>query len=564
MNDTAVGKLGEGKSFGELALLNNTPRQATIRSDTVGSLFALDRDTFRYTLAKSSSSRSKEIQEALSKVPLLQHLFDHQIAKIVDTVEIIPYNPGDYIIRKGSQGNVFYMIKEGIVKIADIGSKSQFADHTLKAGDYFGERALITGEPRAANVIAETKVVLMALDRMSFNSLLGPLREVIDHNMNMRMLNTIKLFANLTDDERNRVVRSFVLRTYPQETTIINEGDKGTEFFIMKSGSAKVLVGGRQVGELTAGTYFGEMALLDDDVRKATVIATANCECFVLDRATFNRILGSLKDIMHRDVESRKKVNAEKSSTAATKADTGIKFTELITVRTLGTGKFSRVTLVQHKKTKAVYSLKTMLKADLMAQKQLWNVMNEREVLEQFDHPLIVKLYATFADAKRLYMLLEFIQGGELFSVIHRPDGDGIPASQAKFYAAGVLLVLVYLHSKDMAYRDLKPENCMVDKDGYPKMVDFGFAKVMKNKSFTLCGTPEYLAPEIVLGRGYSNAVDFWALGVLIFEMMKGQSPFADLTGNDDQGVICRNIIDGRIVFPLDFDPDCKVSEMMM
>lgn len=108
--------------------------------------------------------------------------------------------------------------------------------------------------------------------------------------------------------------------------------------------------------------------------------------------------------------------------------------------------------------------------------------------------------------------------------------------------------------------RDLKPENILIDKDGYPKLVDFGFAKVIKGgtKSFTLCGTPEYLAPEIVLGRGYNKAVDYWALGVLIYEMIAGQSPYADIDGAD-QAVICRNIIDGRIVFPTDFDSDCRV-----
>lgn len=160
VNDAAVGTIGDGKSFGELALLNNTPRQATIRADVNSTLFALDRDTFRYTLARSSAARQTAITNALSKVPLLEHLFDHQLAKICDTVEIVSYNPGDFIIRKGSEGNVFYMIKEGTVLIKDIGVKAQFADHTAGAGGYFGERALLTGEPRAANVVAETKVVV--------------------------------------------------------------------------------------------------------------------------------------------------------------------------------------------------------------------------------------------------------------------------------------------------------------------------------------------------------------------------------------------------------------------
>lgn len=146
-------------------------------------------------------------------------------------------------------------------------------------------------------------------------------------------------------------------------------------------------------------------------------------------------------------------------------------------------------------------------------------------------HPFILKLYQTFKDQSKLYMLLEFVQGGELFSVLHTPQNDGVPDAQAKFYAAGVLLGLAYLHGKDIAYRDLKPENCLIDKHGYPKVVDFGFAKVIQGKTFTLCGTPEYLAPELVLGRGHNRAVDYWAYGILLYEMEAGYSPFSDPQG---------------------------------
>jgi cAMP-dependent protein kinase regulator len=196
------------------------------------------------------------------------------------------------------------MIKEGTVHLSDVGSGA-YNDHTLSAGNYFGERALITGEPRAANVIADTAVVLMALDRESFNSLLGPLREVLDHNMNMRVLENIKLFSNLTERERSKVSRSFEFESFAAGTTIVREGDRGRKFYIIKEGSAKVVVGENEVGALEGGQYFGEMALLDDEVRKASVVATTACECFALDRPTFNRILGSLQDIMARETEVR-------------------------------------------------------------------------------------------------------------------------------------------------------------------------------------------------------------------------------------------------------------------
>lgn len=158
------------------------------------------------------------------------------------------------------------MIKEGSVKVTEAGE--QFSDHTLSAGDYFGERALLLGEPRAATVTAITKAIVMALDRETFNSLLGPLREVLDHNMNMRVLSSIKLFDKLTKTEKAKIARSFEFETFPKGSTIIKEGDKGKKFYILKDGTAKVTAGGADVGTLSAGQYFGEMALLDDEVRK--------------------------------------------------------------------------------------------------------------------------------------------------------------------------------------------------------------------------------------------------------------------------------------------------------
>lgn len=552
-----VSTIGEGASFGELALLYNAPRQATIRADTNAHLYSLDRETYRFIIAQSSTSRTEEIKKSLARVPLLSELTEVQLDKIVDTVEIFPFAPGDVIIKKGTEGNVFYMVKEGTVTVSDMGD--QFADQTLGPGDYFGERALITGEPRAATVTAVSKVKLLALDREAFNSLLGPLREVLDHNMNMRVLSSVKIFSKLSDAEKKKMSQSFEFEKFPAGTTIITQGDPGKKFYILKEGTATVLADGKEVGQLKSGTYFGEMALLDDEVRKATVIATSNCECFVLDRNTFTRILGSLQHIINRETMHRLEVLKGAGPADEAEPQLNLKFTDLQHIAMLGSGTFGRVTLVQDRKSKAVYALKAMMKSEIVAHKQQMNVMNEKNVMIGSNHPFILRLYQTFKDSKKLYMLLEFVQGGELFSVLHTANTDGVPDAQAKFYGAAVLLSLGYLHSKDIAYRDMKPENCLIDKFGYPKLVDFGFAKVITGKSFTLCGTPEYLAPELVLARGHNKAVDYWAFGILLYEMEAGYSPFSDPQGMD-QVVICKNIVNGRLVFPRNFNADCKVK----
>ena len=480
----SVSHLTKGQSFGELALLYNSPRQATVKADTDGFLFSLDRETYKFIVAQSSSNRSLEIKKALARVPLLSELTEDQLEKLSDTVEIFAYNPGDVIIKKGAEGNIFYIVKEGTVTVTEMGA--QFTDHTLSVGEYFGERALLTGEPRAATITAQSHVKVMALDRESFNSLLGPLREVLDHNMNLRVLSSIKLFEKLSNQEKKKLAGSFGVERFASGTTIIRQGDPGNKFYIIKEGSARVVVDAKEVAQLRTGTYFGEMALLDDEVRKASIVATADCECFVLDRDTFNRLLGSLKHIINRETQQRLEVLKGAGPQDNLEPQLKLAFSDLQQIAILGSGTFGRVTLVQDKKSKQVYALKAMLKSEIVAHKQQINVLNEKNVMITSNHPFILRLFQTFKDSKKLYMLLEFVQGGELFSVLHTANSDGVPDHQAKFYGAAIIMALGYLHSKEIAYRDMKPENCLVDKFGYPKLVDFGFAKVITGKSYTV------------------------------------------------------------------------------
>jgi CRP-like cAMP-binding protein/tRNA A-37 threonylcarbamoyl transferase component Bud32 len=560
-----VSQVLEGGSFGELALLYDAPRQATVCAETDATLFSLDRDAYRFTIGMSSSSRTSEITAALHKVPLLSNLTDEQLMKVSDTVELFPYSEGDIIIAKGSEGKAFYMIKEGTVSVSDIGD--QFSAHTLTEGDYFGERALITLEPRAATITATSpKVLLMALDVDSFNSLLGPIQDVLDHNMNMRVLTSVKLFSKLSDAERIKLSASFVLERFPEHTPVFTQGDRGHKFYIVKSGTARVVANELEVGSLKAGEFFGEMALLEDVARMATVTATSELECFALDRDGFMRILGSMHEMLEEETATRlkklKKAAAADDGALSTETieleeEVLIEFSDLKAIAVLGSGTFGRVSLVQHKQSKAVYALKAMHKSSVVKHKQQSNVINEKKVMVACKHPYVLRLYQTYKDEKKLYMLLEFIQGGELFSVLHHAKGDGIPDKSAQFYGAGIILAIAHLHSKNIAYRDMKPENCLIDKDGYPKLVDFGFAKVIVGKSFTLCGTPEYLAPELVLAKGHNKAVDYWAFGILVYEMIAGYSPFCDEDGYDID-VVCKNIVAGKLTFKSMFNKDVK------
>ncbi|CAG8656196.1 12636_t:CDS:2, partial [Dentiscutata heterogama] len=220
--------------------------------------------------------------------------------------------------------------------------------------------------------------------------------------------------------------------------------------------------------------------------------------------------------------------------------------------RTLGTGSFGRVHLVQSKHNNKYYAMKVLKKSEVVRLKQVEHTNNEKHILEQVQHPFLVNLWGTFQDSCNLYMVMDYVVGGELFSILRKTQR--FPDHVAKFYAAEVILAFEYLHSKDIIYRDLKPENLLLDRNGHIKITDFGFAKYVPDITWTLCGTPDYLAPEIIQSKGYGKAVDWYSLGVLIFEMLAGYPPFYD----EDHMRLYEKILAGRIKYPSFFDSDAK------
>lgn len=219
---------------------------------------------------------------------------------------------------------------------------------------------------------------------------------------------------------------------------------------------------------------------------------------------------------------------------------------------TLGTGSFGRVRFVLHKPSKTHWAMKMLKKAEVMRLQQVEHILSEKQILSKIDHPFIVSLAASFKDTKYLYMILEVVVGGEFFT--HLRKAGRLDNVTAKFYAAQIVSVFEYLHKQDIIYRDLKPENLLLDRQGYMKITDFGFAKQVHFKTYTLCGTPEYIAPEVLLNKGHGKGVDWWTLGILAYEMLAGQPPFVD----DDPMGIYQQILAGKISFPRFFDRSAK------
>lgn len=254
--------------------------------------------------------------------------------------------------------------------------------------------------------------------------------------------------------------------------------------------------------------------------------------------------------IIKQPTRSLSDENIHLSSTTDT-----LKLTDFDVRGTLGTGTFGKVLLVrlrtssEQEETSKYFALKILRKDAIVRLRQVEHVNAERYILTRVRHPFIVDLYATFQDNLNVYMLLSYVPGGELFTHLRR--ARRFTPDVTRFYLATIILALKYLHSFNIIYRDLKPENLLLDSRGYLRLTDFGFAKIVEDRTWTLCGTPEYLAPEIIQSDGHGKAADWWACGILCYEMLVGYPPFFD----ESPYGIYEKILKGKIYWPREMDP---------
>ena len=233
------------------------------------------------------------------------------------------------------------------------------------------------------------------------------------------------------------------------------------------------------------------------------------------------------------------------------------------TVKVLGTGAFGKVSLVYNEELKRYFAMKTLKKDYIKKYQQTKHTKEERKIMEKIDYPFISKLYYAFQTKKSLYMITEFMAGGEMFHHLH--EFHHFDENRTRFYIAELVLAIDHLHKNNILYRDLKPENILLDEIGHIKLTDFGLSKIMNNiekdKTYTVCGTPIYVAPEVLTGQGYDKLVDWWSLGVLLYEFLAGYSPYREAKNRVDIKIYKKKLKQDPLISDIAFDLISKLCQ---
>jgi len=203
-------------------------------------------------------------------------------------------------------------------------------------------------------------------------------------------------------------------------------------------------------------------------------------------------------------------------------------------IKVIGRGTFGKVLLVKNKVDNQVLALKCIKKQQILKNKNIENIKNEKKILEKIEHPFIIKMRYTFQDKDKIFLAFDYYNGGEMF--FHLQRQRRFSEELTRFYAAEIYLALSHLHKEKFIYRDLKPENVVLDKNGHIKLIDFGLAKgdiSSSNLTGTVCGTNEYIPPEVICGKKYGFNFDWWGFGNILYEMLFGCPPFNDRNKSD-------------------------------
>jgi len=423
---------------------------------------------------------------------------------------------------------------------------------TLRPGDTFGQNSLLFASHQDGMIFAKTDGILWTISGSEYRKTRAQ-QSQNDIAFVLKCLQSHKLFYSLPIRTITHIVETFDKRTYVDGQMILQAGTIGSDLMLIAKDSGKVRTTETDESKrrhYSGGDFFGEDALVKREAHKTGYVAVGKVTCYWIHKIAFFNIVANVDQLaralkiveggqrIHDDTKEPDAGSAQsekmirlpslKSPTSLemlTRTGKIIRPDDFELIECIGIGAFGRVALARHRKSKNPYAIKQISKTRRAKRSR----KDEIDIMQMLSHSNIAHLVGRFTCRNKVYIVLPFYNGGDLLTrLVHCRK---LSMEETRYYVASTHLALCHIHKYDIIYRDLKLENLVLTQSGKLKLIDFGLAKRMpmnKQRTFTICGTVEYMSPEMITSAGYRMSLDIWALGVLFHEFVTGRPPFGD------------------------------------
>ncbi|XP_031487553.1 protein phosphatase 2C and cyclic nucleotide-binding/kinase domain-containing protein [Nymphaea colorata] len=497
------------------------------------------------------------IERALNDHFLFRKLTDSQRHVLIESMQKVEVETGDIVVQQGGEGDCFYVVGSGEFEVfASQEGKTEEKEagrvlhrYTAEKLSCFGELALMYNKPLQASVRAVTKGALWALKREDFRAIL---MSEFSNLSALKLLRSVDCLSKLTIMQLSDIADSLVEISFSDGETIINKNEHLSGLYIIQKGQVKLsydtdLIKTPSENSLQPetldrsdkyqrssrhlikkeGGYFGEWTLLGENIESLSATAIGDVICEVITKEKFDSAVGPLVKLPQDDNKSRDHFLGSPTKPTAnidTEDFPKVQFAELEWQTGVHSTDCSEIGLVSLRVSENILSLKRFSKARIKHLGRESQVLKERNLMKSSSHVTCVpRILSTCADEHYVGLLLKTCLTCTLSSIVHVP----LDEPSVRFCAASVVVALEQLHKNGILYRGVSPDVLMFDRTGHLQLVDFRFGKRLSNeRTFTICGMADSLAPEIVQGKGHTFTADWWALGTLIYFMFQAEMPF--------------------------------------
>uniref|UniRef100_J3LBS7 protein-serine/threonine phosphatase n=1 Tax=Oryza brachyantha TaxID=4533 RepID=J3LBS7_ORYBR len=510
---------------------------------------------------------------------LFRKLTDSQCHVLLDCMQRVEVKAGDIVVQKGGEGECFYVVGSGEFEVLAVqeedGKEVTKVLHRYTADKLssFGELALMYNKPLQASVRAVTTGTLWALKREDFR---GILMSEFSNIPSLKLLRSVELFTRLTILQLSQLADSLVEVTFADGQMIVDKNHDASSLYIIQRGHVKLKLGADQVNsdawdllssqtkvvqssqedgnyvfEIDEGGHFGEWALFGETIA-FTATSVGDVTCSTIGKEKFDSIVGTLPKVSQSDAKLKDSLIPKGHRDDDDSAFRRVQLSDLEWKMCIYAADCSEIGLVQLRGSDKIKSLKRFYIKRVKDLHKEAQVTDEKDLMKSLSQSTSVpEVLCTCADQSYLGILLNCCLCCSLASILHTPLNE----SSARFYAASVVVALENLHQRSILYRGVSADILMVDRSGHLQLVDFRFSKKLEGeRTYTICGIADSLAPEIVLGRGHGFSVDWWALGVLIYFMLQSDMPFGSWRESELEPFA--KIAKGHLVMPATFSTE--------